>query len=411
MHTRLERFSIAFVIFLGLLFFGLQNTARAVLLQPISEDFGVSYTASGLIFLVSFLSVIIANVAAGRLMQRFGMRAVYVVSVLGIALVLLVQAYSAVYAVFIAATFMLTIFTSGQNLSGNSLVAATFAGDGGAKLNLLHFFYGFGSCLAALSFPLLAVATEGGGFGFTWREIFIVLALLFFLVLTWYPFYRFKQKNEPSKVHVAAGAGVAVEGADEAGAGTVRNLLSAFKNPLLLKISLAAIFATGYEVSVSSWFVYVLEDGVGKSTNFAVLMLALFFAGLAIGRIGGSFLAGRNWLEPLLFPLAIFQAILAVLSLVFLPSLPWLFALAGLTSSIYFPTFFYKIVHLCPSAGSGAAFLIISGFGVAFFPFMVGVFGDIATIRWGFAVAVFCAVLLVPTLRYAQRAEASNKRV
>ena len=393
MHTRLGKLSISLVVFTALLFYGLQSTARAVLLQPISEDFGVSYTESGLIFLISFLSVLAANIAAGRLMQRFGMRAVYVASILGIVLALLVQAYSTVYGVFLFATFMLTVFTSGQNLAGNSLVATAFAGDGGSKLNLMHVFYGLGSCLAALIFPLIVVGT--GSAIFDWREIFIILAFLFLVVLAWYPFYRFKPREravpEAALPHAEPG------------------FWRAMKDPLLLKISLAAIFATGYEVSVSSWLVYVLEAGVGTSTGFAVLMLALFFAGLAIGRAGGSFLARRNWLAGLLFPLSVFQAVLAVLSLVFLPAVPWLFAFAGLTSSIYFPTFYYKIAHLCPAAASGAVFLVLSGFGIAFFPFMVGVLGDLATIRWGLAIAPFCAVLLIPSLRYYQREE--KKRI
>jgi fucose permease len=279
---------------------------------------------------------------------------------------------------FLAATFILTVFTSGQNLCGNTLIASAFAGDRGSKLNLMHVFFGLCSFLAAFCLPLITS-------DISWREIFIVLAFLFLLALAWFPFYRFKEQRIPAR-------------ADAAG------FWSLLKNPALQKISLVVIFSTGCETAVSNWLVYTLEDGICASSGFAGGCESIFFAGLALGRIGGSYLARRNLLDKILIPLAFFQAVLAVCAIIFLPVLPWLFAATGLTVSVYFPTFYYKATHLCPAPGSGAIYLIMSGFGLAFFTFMVGVVGDLFTIRWGLLVAPLCALLLIPSL-YSVRKE------
>jgi fucose permease len=179
----------------------------------------------------------------------------------------------------------------------------------------------------------------------------------------------------------------------------------ALSDRLLRKITMAVLFAAGYEVAVSSWLVYVLEQGVGVSPAFAAAAIGVFFAGLAVGRASGSWLARTGRLHALLRPLAILQSILALLSLILMDTLPWLFALAGLTSSVFFPTLFYKVAHQCPLPASGAVYLTGAGLGVSLFPFLVGVAGDLLTIRWALVAAVFCAIMLVPALIAIERHE------
>ncbi|MDR2733849.1 MAG: MFS transporter [Spirochaetota bacterium] len=381
MHTRIGKFSISLVVFTSLFFYGLHITLRSILLRQISEDFGVGYTESGIIFLVGLLSVIAATLIVGKLAKHIGMRTVFTISILGAALMLFTQAMSGLYIIFITAAFLITGFTTGQNISGNSLVAAAFAGDGGAKLNLMHVFYGLGSCFAALA-CFLAGMESGPG----WRGLFTMLAFLLVLVLAWLPFYRFRPPEGARRPENVEFSG-------------------ALRDPLFQKVALAGIFATGLENCISCWLVYVLEDGAGTTVDFAVLLLALFFGCLALGRACGSMLARRNKLEGLLLPIAILQAGLCILAIVYMQVHPWLFALAGLCCSIYFPTYYYKVAHLCKAAGAGAVFILVTHFGIAFFPFMVGVFGDLLTIRWGLVIVPFCAILLIPAHCLIKREE------
>lgn len=396
MQTRVGRFSIMLVVCSALFLIGLYNSARSVLLQPISEDFSVSYTGSGLIFLVSFLSVLLANLGAGPLMQRFGMRAIYLVSVVGIALLLCFQSLTTDYTLFLTSTFILTVFSSSQNLTGNSIVVAAFPRDGCAKLNLLHVFYGLGSLAAPFFITLLKtegppllllLGLESAGLG--WREVFAALAILFGLVLLWYPFYQFRFEQTAKR--------------DEAG----HSFRQAWTDRYLRKLTLAIFFATGYEVSVSSWLVYTLEQGVGLDANLAGLAIAVFFAGQAAGRASGSWLAKSGRLDELLYPLTLIQAFLAIVSLLLLEALPGLFALAGLTSSVFFPTLFYKVAEECRFSAGRAVYLTGSGLGMSLFPFLVGVVGDLVGIRWGFLIAVLCAILLVPILKMIVRDKTS----
>lgn len=382
METKQDRRAVVAVVFLALLLFGLFSNSRAFLLKGISDDFGVSYTGSGLIFFFSIISVMLTNFYAGALIAGFGVRIVYSVSILCIGILLILQGLTVHYSWFLAITVLLTVFTGSQNMSGNSLVARAFQRDGGIKLNLMHIFYAVGSMLA----PLLTAGLKQSGLD--WRAVFIGIGVAFLLLQFYVPFHRISDKTPRVRI-------------------PVREMMKEFSVPLSRWYSITIMFAVGCEVGISSWLVYTLQDGFHFSQYSSAFYLFLFFLLLGAGRYAGSRLARRGRLSRLLIPLGWLQFINALLAVAGLPQTALLLSGAGLFAAVFFPTLFYRMNHHTGERATAAAavFLIGAGLGASLFPFLIGVLNDLAGIRWGLSIAAGSALLCVLSLHYLLKLE------
>lgn len=379
MHTDRGRRAIVVVVFSSMFLFGVFFNLRATWFSGISAEFGVSYTGSGLVFLVGIVSVVFSNMLSGRLMARRGMRLLYTGSILAAAFLFLLQSWSPVYAWFLGSTLLLHFASGGQHMSGNTLVASAFAGDGGRTLSRLHLWFGLGALLAP---PLAAVCAEAG---LTWREGFRALAVLYVAVLAWLPFHALR---EPAR-----GQGPAVV--------RVRDILAAYRLPTVRRLALAVAFAVAFEIALTSWLVYTLEAGWKWTPQAAGAVLAAFYVLFATGRFAGSLFAARWRLAERLAPLLFCAGVLAVAGALLLPHGAWLMAASGLACAVVFPMLFYRLTEGHPHLRATAvpAFLLGSGIGGSILPFLVGVVDDLAGVRWGLVLAAsyaLAAAALVP---------------
>ena len=201
----------------------------------------------------------------------------------------------------------------------NGLYLDLFKTERGRAMNLLHVCFSLGALTAPL---VVGRLVEGGA---AWQGILVgtgvaalVVGILFAIVAM--PSGRHRAR------HVDAGAGRLA-----AVAGGRRRLPTAL---LLLAIAIACYVAC--EIGVSSWLVRFLEPA---PLTQATTALALFWAGLTLGRLAASRLADR--FDHTRFTIVSAAATgVVLLGAILIPSLPIsiaLFALAGFVTGPVYP--------------------------------------------------------------------------
>jgi len=381
MQTQRGRLALVQVTFFSLTFFGLFLGARSVLLKEISNDFNISYTGSGLLFLVSIISVIFSNLFAGKLMARYGMRFIFTLGVLLMGVFIFLQSLVSIYLFFLIFAMFVSIFASGETMGGNALISKAFQGDGGKTLSRMHIFYGVGALLSPLLVNLLV------SMGLNWREIFRILAILIILPLFNLSFYRVNEHATEYKINI-------------------RQLLAAGHQPIARWLAITVMFYVGFEVGISSWLVYSLKDGFAFSDSTAAIYLGIFFGTLALGRFAGSFIK-KGKMDQITIPIAIIQFFLLLAGVAFLPQTAILISLSGLTAAVFFPVLIYKVGEYCNEQYAGAItlYLIGTGLGATLFPFLMGILNDIFSIQTGLFIPIVSSFFMFLSLVRVKRIE------
>jgi fucose permease len=259
------------------------------------------------------------SVGGGLLTERLGRRTVLSLAAVlhGVGLIALGVAPS-------WAAFLLVALPAGLGVGAldggvNGLYLDLFKTERGRAMNLLHVCFSLGALTAPL---VVGRLVEGGA---AWQGILvgtgiaaIVVGILFAIVAM--PSGRHRAG------HVDAGAGRLA-----AVAGGRRRLPTAL---LLLAVAIACYVAC--EIGVSSWLVRFLEPA---PLTQATTALALFWAGLTLGRLAASRLADR--FDHTLFTIVSAAATgVVLLGAILVPSLPIsiaLFALAGFVTGPVYP--------------------------------------------------------------------------
>ncbi len=245
----------------------------------------------------------------------------------------------------------------------------------GRYLNLLAVFHGIGSLIV----PLYAAQLFQNSF--SWRQIYrfslalAVLLTLYFVVVK-YPVQ--KEGRNP--------------GFD---LGELRR--TGFNRQMgWLYLLLAVYVAT--ELGIAAWMVEFLQQTKAFSVRRSSLYLSLFFGGIMLGRLLGSFVVERiGYLRVMLF--AIMAAMLCLITGIFgPPELAIFLPVSGVFFSIIFPTTTAAASKLHQENTGTILGLLFAfgGLGGALGPWAIGVASDWTGIQWGFALAIsYCLVAVI----------------
>ncbi|HKT68860.1 MAG TPA: MFS transporter [Terriglobales bacterium] len=359
----------------GMFIFGVVLALLGTLfgLPAMRERLGVNLAQQGDLFLLLFAGVCFATVAVGPLIDRFGNKAVLLVSALLVTLALV--EFAAAHSMLSASIAALSIGLGGGglNTSSNVLTSELYEGRRGPMLNLLGIFYGFG----ALFIPLLAASITSL---LPMPELLLYTAVLPAIGIIAYGVLPFPPPRE--------GHGM-----------RWREILEVVRYPGLLLFGLLLFIESGNEAVLAGWTsTYVGK--AGAAAQLATWILAGYWAGLMLGRFCAMRLL-RHFRDVQLVLLSALGAMAACALLLGLRSV------AGLAVVVVFTGFAQSAIYPTTLAMVGDRYqrYAATAFGVLFsvglaggavFPWAVGHISEVRSLRIGMVLllAGACAVVV-----------------
>lgn len=284
------------------------------LIRSIKDGFDQSDAGMGVLYFVYAAAYASGSLGGGLVTERLGRRTVLTgtAALHGLGLLALGSAPS--WLVFLAAAVPAGLGAGALDGGVNGLILDLYRSARGRALNLLHLFFSLGALTAPL---VVGRLVEGGA---DWPAILVVTGIA-----------AFGAAGLFLRVSMPSGRRVRRDPSDAAPTGPAHQR---FALPIiLLAVAIACYVAS--EVGVSSWLVRFLEPA---PLTTATTALALFWAGLSLGRLVSARLADR--FDHVRFTIvAALATAVALLGAILVPSLPVSIALFGLTGFATGPVF------------------------------------------------------------------------
>jgi fucose permease len=255
---------------------GISAGGGGVLLLAQMNDYGVDRTTIGITFFTVSAGYVLAGLANGGLIDRFGIRialasggGTFVLSGLFLAIR---PPFAAFVLVQLVTGFGVGVLESALNVYLAGLPGAT------TRLNRLHAFFGVGALIGpVLAARIVAVSS--------WRVVWLVMALacvpLMAGFLVAFPGRRLAEASG------SAGSAGSVGSADSAGADgpAARGLLrAALREPgVLFGAGMLAVYV-GLEMGMGNWGFSYLVQSRGLSASLAGYTVSGYWLGLTLGR-------------------------------------------------------------------------------------------------------------------------------
>lgn len=371
----------------GFTVFAVSAVIVGICLPEISRTFSTSLSEGGGMETVRNLLVFAVLLAAGMLAQRWGKKRFLTLGQYIIAAGLLLGSVAQNYGTLVIALMLLGIGGGFSEALLNPLVVDIHKQQAGKFLNISHAFYPIGIVGAALVFGELLSQ------GFSWRVIFQIAAVGALIVAVLFSIMRFPPSEKDDSSYPKLFASILSKGG--------------------FWLFAAALFLGGsIESALTFWsrsYVDTYLSDVPRAGAFAVVVFA---AAMAVGRFLSAYLTNKTSLNYILMGSAILGIVVSGL-IPLTNSLGWfysLLALAGLATASLWPTIMAE-ADTCLPVNTTILFVLLSCVGIVgfgFTPWIMGIIGDNAELRSGFAVIPLLfvgllVILLIEKRRYPSK--------
>jgi fucose permease len=244
-----------------------ENT-RGIFIPSFKSDFNIDNTGIGIMLFIGSLAYVLFSYIGGILCEKIGQKRVIILGLSFMFLSLALLSGVKDYNTFLIDIFIMNTGVALTSIAINTLVPVLFLSYQAILMNIIHFCYGVGGASGqALGGILLSK-------GYTWRNIYLGISVLFILLLIAFTFIKIPETHkysEKSKIKT----------------------LDILKN----KIVYFYVFALGFyvfaEIATASWLVNHIKDNYkynsSKSAFYSVMFLILF----SIGRLVGGFVVEK----------------------------------------------------------------------------------------------------------------------
>lgn len=244
-----------------------ENT-RGIFIPSFKSDFSIDNTGIGIMLFIGSLAYILFSYIGGILCEKIGQKRVIMLGVSFMILSLILLSVVDSYMGFLIGMFIMNIGLSLISISINTIVPVLLISYQAILMNIIHFCYGVGGASGQ------AIGGELMSRGFTWRNIYLGISVLFVILLILFAFIKMPhthKHNEGNKI----------------------SILNVLKN----KVVFFYVFALGFyvfaEVATTSWLVNYIKDNYkydsSKSAFYSVMFLVIF----SIGRLVGGFVVEK----------------------------------------------------------------------------------------------------------------------
>lgn len=362
------------IALLCLFLLGLVDNLKGATLPPILAELHFSDAQGGSILLFAYLGFLIAALLVGVLSDLAGNRAVVVAAASLMLVGILGFSVSSQFGFLAASMGAIGLGQGGADVAGNLIILAYYPRNKGRYLNLMAFFHGLSSTLAPYYAGLMLAA------GISWRQVYQfplvgVVAMLALGLFAPFPKPLVTQKS----------------GIDFKSIGRV------LVQPGMIWFFLVMIVYVSTELGFASWLVIYLQRLHNLSVTTSAVFLSLYFAGLMIGRLVGSFFVERiGYLRSILI-MSTGSTICLALG-IFGPGVSyWILPLTGFFLSVIFPTLTAAVTdRVTDNVGTVVGLLFaFCGLGGTLGPWLIGQVSDLAGIQAGFTVNLATSALVV----------------
>ena len=282
------------VIYAAFISLGLPDSLLGVAWPVAQKEFGASLGDAGIISMVISVGTVISSLFSSKLLKRFGVGKVTVVSVLMTALALLGFSFVPAFVFMILLAIPLGLGAGAVDSGLNEYVAEHYES---RHMSWLHCFWGVG----AMAGPL--IMSQYMSLGVDWRMGYLTVAIIQFvlvavLIATLPLWDKVAKKTSPKKQEADANGENPGEPEREADLDPpIASGQGGFLAPLKIKgakIALISFFLyCGVEITLGLWgsSFLITEKGIDAAT--AAQWVSLYWGGLTVGRLVSGFLAIR----------------------------------------------------------------------------------------------------------------------
>lgn len=250
------------------------------MIPNIMASFGIGESLAGLLLAMGSLGFVSGPLIAGAIIDRVGVRAALAVG-FGVEIVILgVYGLSPLFAIAVAAHFVLLFGSSFIETSANVMpTLAALRRPAHAVMSLVHTFFSIGAFVGPFLIGLYLQATG------EWRPIMFFALIPTGVLLTWTLTTRF-----PARAAATAGPDVAQASPQRR---PLANLGAVIGKRYVVLGALTLMLYVGAEVGLSSWVVYYLQRQLGMSAVASASGLSILWIFIMIGRLANSVLGNR----------------------------------------------------------------------------------------------------------------------
>jgi fucose permease len=336
------------------------------------------------------LVVLIVLLLAGALAQRWGKKRFLTLGQYLVAVGLLLASISQSYPMLIFALLIMGLGGGFSEALLNPLVVDIHHQGSGRFLNLSHAFYPIGIVVSALLFGELLTQ------GYSWRLMFQIAALGALIVAIVFTFLRFPPTEKDESSYGKLFASVLSLGGFWLFAGVI-------------------FLGGSIESALTFWSRSYVETYLSEVPRSGAVALVIFAGAMAIGRLISAYLANKTSLNNIMIGSAILGICVSAL-IPFTSTLFWfylLLGLAGLATASFWPTILAE-ANSNLKVNTTILFVLLSGVGIIGFgltPWVMGVIGDNAELKAGFAIipALFAGLIAVLSIERYLSTKASRK--
>ncbi|MBU3130605.1 MFS transporter [Clostridium tagluense] len=300
-------------LFIAMALNAMAENTKGIFIPSFKLDFNIDNTGIGIMIFIGSLAYISFSYIGGILCEKIGQKRVIVLGlscmVLSLALMSVVDSYT----FFLINMFIMNIGLALTSISINTLVPVLLLSYQAILMNIIHFCYGVGGATGQALGGILMTK------GFTWRNIYLGISLLFVILLIAFTFIKMPHTHKYSESNKI-------------------NKLDLLKNKIIYFYVFALGFYVFSEVATVSWLVNYIKDNYkynsSKSAFYSVMFLVIF----SIGRLVGGFVVEKlGYLKTTMGSLII-AVCLFTLGLVVGEKGLIIISVSGLFFAITFPT-------------------------------------------------------------------------
>jgi len=376
-ENKLTRLDIA--SWAGIMMLATTSIIVPISLPEISRTFSTNLSEGGGLETAKSLVMFVVLLLAAILAQRWGKKRFLTLGLYLFVAGLLFASISQNYATLLLAVMTMGIGAGFYEALISPLIVDIHHHDSGRFLNLSHAFFPIGIVCAALIFGELLT------FGYSWRFLFQIAALGALAVAILFTLLPFPPAEKDDSSYPRLFAGI-------------------LAMPGFWLFAVAIFLGGSIESALTFWSRTYVETYLSELPRAGAAAVLFFSAAMAIGRLLAGYLSNKINLNSILIGSAILGIGVSVL-IPFATTLFWfyaLLALAGLATASLWPTILAEADALL-QVNTTILFVLLACAGIigfGFTPWVVGIIGDKAELRAGFAIipALFAGLIILLAL-------------